>query len=155
MFDMDTNWWEIIVRSAVVYAALLFGLRLVGKRQLGQMTPFDLVVILLIANAVQNAMVGPDTSLSGGLLSAAVLLGVNWIVGVVNERVPRLRKVVEGEPALLISNGVVLHRTLKHEHIDIQELNQAARENGLADLTEVQMAVLEIDGSMSIVPKVR
>ena len=79
MFDLGTDWWDIVLRTGVVYAALLVGLRLTGKRQIGQMAPFDLVVILLIANAVQNAMVGPDTSLLGGLISAGVLLGANAV----------------------------------------------------------------------------
>lgn len=153
MFDLGTDWWEIVVRSAVVYAALVGGLRLAGKRQIGQMTPFDLVVILLIANAVQNAMVGPDTSLVGGLLSAAVLLTVNAAVSTLQERVPMLRRVVEGEPAVLVSGGVVNLGKLHHEKIDIEELQQAVREHGLADLDEVQMAVLEVDGTISIVPK--
>ena len=153
MLDLGTAWWEIVLRSAIVYAALLGGLRLAGKRQIGQMTPFDLVVILLIANAVQNAMVGPDTSLVGGLLSAAVLVGANWCVGVVRERVPVFRRIVEGEPALLVSGGVVNVAKLHHEQIDIEELRQAVREHGLADLEEVEMAVLEVDGTISIVPK--
>lgn len=152
MFDLGTDWWEIALRSAVIYGALLFGLRLTGKRQIGQMAPFDLVVILLIANAVQNAMVGPDTSLLGGLISAGVLLGANAVVARFRDQIPGLRRVVEGQPAVLISDGQLIAKAIAHEGIDIAELEQAIREHGIEKLEDVRMAVLEVDGTMSIVP---
>lgn len=96
MFELGTDWWEIIVRTSVVYAALLVGLCVTGKRQIGQMAPFDLVVILLIANAVQNAMVGPDSSLVGGLLAAGILLAANLLVTRFRDQIPGLRTVFEG-----------------------------------------------------------
>jgi uncharacterized membrane protein YcaP (DUF421 family) len=86
MFDLDVNGWSIVARTLIVYGALLAGLRLAGKRELGQMTPFDLVVILLIANAVQNAMVGPDTSVTGGLIAATVLVTANYGLAMARER---------------------------------------------------------------------
>jgi len=96
MFDFGTDWWEIIIRTVVVYGALIAGFRLTGKRQIGQMSPFDLVVILLIANAVQNAMVGPDNSLGGGLISAGALLVVNQVVVRYRDRLPGMQRLVEG-----------------------------------------------------------
>jgi uncharacterized membrane protein YcaP (DUF421 family) len=153
VFDFGTPWWEIIVRTVVVYAALLVGFRLTGKRQIGQMAPFDLVLILLIANAVQNAMVGPDASLGGGLIAAAVLLIGNMVLARFRERIPFLRRVVEGDPAVLIADGKVQTETLRHEEIDINELQEAMREHGLASLSDVKMAVLEVDGTISIVPR--
>ena len=152
MFDLGTDWWEIVLRTAVIYAALLAGLRLTGKRQIGQMAPFDLVVILLIANAVQNAMVGPDTSLVGGLISAGVLLAINLIVAGSRDRIPGLRRALEGQPAVLISDGKLNTRAIAHEQIDMEELEQAIREHGIEDLADVKMAVLEVDGTISIVP---
>ncbi|MEP6870425.1 MAG: YetF domain-containing protein [Anaerolineaceae bacterium] len=152
MFDLGTDWWEIVIRSAVVYAALLVGLRLTGKRQIGQMAPFDLVVILLIANAVQNAMVGPDTSLLGGLISAGVLLGANIVVARSRDRIPGLRRALEGQPTVLISDGKVIPRAIADEQIDMDELEQAIREHGIETLKNVKMAVLEVDGTISIVP---
>lgn len=152
MFDLGTDWWDIVLRTGVVYAALLVGLRLTGKRQIGQMAPFDLVVILLIANAVQNAMVGPDTSLLGGLISAGVLLGANAVVARFRDQIPGLRRVVEGQPAVLISDGQLIAKAIAHEGIDIDELEQAIREHGIEKLEDVRMAVLEVDGTMSIVP---
>ena len=152
MFDLGTDWWEIALRSVVVYAALLIGLRLTGKRQIGQMAPFDLVVILLIANAVQNAMVGPDTSLLGGLISAGVLLAANAVVARFRDRMPGLRRALESQPAVLISDGKLITSTITREGIDMEELEQAIREHGIEDLTDVKMAVLEVDGTISIVP---
>ncbi|MCZ2111123.1 MAG: DUF421 domain-containing protein [Dehalococcoidia bacterium] len=153
MFDLGTPWWEILIRTGVVYVAVLFGLRASGKRQIGQMTPFDLVLILLIANAVQNAMVGPDASLVGGLLAAAVLLLANWAVSVIRHRSAHFRDVVEGEPALLISDGTLLQREIDRQEIDRTELEEAIREHGIASIDDVKMAVLEVDGTISIVPR--
>ncbi len=152
MFDLDVNGWSIVARTIIVYAALLLGLRLAGKRELGQMTPFDLVVILLIANAVQNAMVGPDTSVTGGLIAAGVLIAANYGIALARERLPLLRRAVEGTPTLLISDGKFVPEHLRREGLDEDELLMAIREHGVADVKDVRLAILEIDGSISIVP---
>jgi len=152
MFSLDVSGWSIVARTAIVYVALLLGLRLAGKREMGQMTPFDLVVILLIANAVQNAMVGPDTSVTGGLIAAGVLIVSNYGVAEARERLPWLRRAVEGTPTLLISNGEFVSQHLRREGIDEDEVVMAIREHGVADVKDVRMAVLETDGSISIVP---
>ncbi len=153
MFDLGTPWWEILVRTVVVYGALLIGFRLSGKRQIGQMTPFDLVLILLIANAVQNAMVGPDSSLLGGLIAAAVLLVLNLVVARYRERIGLFRSLVEGQPAVLVADGRLVPEAIRREGIDTLELEQAVREHGLSGLGEVKMAVLEVDGTISVVPR--
>jgi uncharacterized membrane protein YcaP (DUF421 family) len=153
MFDLGTDWWAIIVRTLVVYGAVIVGFRLTGKRQIGQMAPFDLVLILLIANAVQNAMVGPDTSLIGGLISAGVLLLANAGVARVRTRIPFLERVVEGEPAVLVADGELVPEQIRRERIDMLELEQAVREHGLAGVSAVKMAVLEVDGTISIIPQ--
>jgi uncharacterized membrane protein YcaP (DUF421 family) len=144
--------WNIILRTVLVYAALLIGLRLAGKREIGQMTVFDLIVLLLIANAVQNAMVGPDSSLTGGILAAAVLLALNAVLSWLLQQYPRLRKLVEGSPTLLILHGQVLNDKMRREGIDIETLETALREHGISDRKDVEMAVLEIDGTISVVP---
>ncbi len=144
--------WDIVLRTAGVYVAILLGLRLAGKREIGQMTVFDLVVLLLLANAVQNAMVGPDTSLGGGLLAAIVLLVLNALVARLRLRWPVLRRVVEGSPTLLVLHGEVLTDHMKRERLDEETLEAALREHGVGDLSDVEMAVLEIDGSISVVP---
>jgi uncharacterized membrane protein YcaP (DUF421 family) len=151
MFNLGTPLWDIALRTLAVYLIILIGLRLAGKRELGQMTVFDLVVLLLIANAVQNAMVGPDTSLLGGILAAVVLLALNTIVARLRLRSPRLRRLVEGTPTLLVLHGEPIPDHLRREGIDQETLEAALREHGVEDLADVEMAVLEIDGSISVV----
>jgi uncharacterized membrane protein YcaP (DUF421 family) len=141
---------EIAVRAAIIYVFVLLGLRLTGKREVGQMTPFDLVLLLLIANAVQNAMTGPDTSVTGGLVAAATLFLANLAVSRLVWRYRKIRKVVEGSPRLLIHSGKILKENLAREHLTVEELEQALREHGIADAAEVSQAVLEIDGSISV-----
>ena len=153
MFELAIPWWSFILRTLVVYVALLIGLRLVGRRELGQLTPFDLVVILLIANALQNAMVGPDTSVTGGLASAFTLLAVNWILSQLRARIHWLRRLVEGEPIVLVSDGKVIEEHLKRASIDLADLEQAVRENGVATIGEVETATLEVDGTVSVISK--
>ncbi|HEX6062550.1 MAG TPA: YetF domain-containing protein [Candidatus Limnocylindria bacterium] len=153
LFDMTTPWYEILLRTFVVYLTVLVLLRVAGKRELGQMTPFDLVVILVIANAVQNAMTGGDNSLTGGILAAATLTVVNIAVGRWGSRVPFFRRLVASQPTLLLRDGKPLPEALDKERIDVEELEMAARQHGIADLKDVTAAVLEEDGSISIIPK--
>ena len=150
---MSTPWYEILLRTFVVYVTVLVLLRVAGKRELGQMTPFDLVVILVIANAVQNAMTGGDNSLIGGMLAAATLTVTNIAVGRWGSRVPVFRRLVASEPTLLLRDGKPIKEALDKERIDLEELEMAAREHGIADLKDVTAAVLEEDGSISIIPK--
>jgi len=144
--------FNIFLRTTAVYLVVLLGLRLAGKREIGQMTVFDLVVLMLISNAVQNAMVGPDTSLVGGILAAVVLLVVNALVVGLGLKWPRLRHWVEGTPTLLVLHGQVIRAHLRREGLDEETLMAALREHGVAELHNVEMAVLEIDGTISVVP---
>jgi uncharacterized membrane protein YcaP (DUF421 family) len=153
IFDMTVPWYEILLRTFVVYLTVLVLLRIAGKRELGQMTPFDLVVILVIANAVQNAMTGGDNSLSGGILAASTLTVVNIAVGRWGARLPFFRRIVVSQPRLLLHDGKPILRAMDEERIDVDELQMAAREHGIADLSGVAAAVLEEDGSISIIPK--
>ena len=153
MFTMTTAWYEIIVRTFVVYVVVLILLRTAGKRELGQMTPFDLVVILVIANAVQNAMTGGDNSLTGGVIAAGTLTFVNIAVGRWGSSIPLFRRLVASEPTLLLQDGKPITEHMKRERIDLQELEMAAREHGIPELSQVAAAVLEEDGSISIIPK--
>ena len=150
---MTVAWYEIILRTFVVYVTVLVLLRTAGKRELGQMTPFDLVVILVIANAVQNAMTGGDNSLIGGIIAAATLTFVNIGVGRWGSRVPFFDRLVRSEPTLLLQDGKPIKANLDRERVDIGELEMAAREHGIAELSQVAAAVLEEDGSISIIPK--
>ncbi len=155
MFDLSVPWWEIVVRTLVVYV-LVFGLlRVSGKRELGQMTPFELVVLLVIANAVQNAMNGGDNSLLGGIIAAVTLVVANIAVQRVAHRVPFLERIFASEPTFLIKNGRIQRQNLEHEDVSLEELEMAAREKGFDDLGDVSSAVLEVNGDISIIPKER
>jgi len=152
MFTPGTSLYAIIIRTVLVYLAVLIGLRLSGKREIGQLTVFDLVVLLLLANAVQNAMVGPDTSVTGGLLAAGVLLILNFVVARSGLRWPKIRRFIEGSPTLLILHGKIIPEHLRREGLDKETLESALREHGVMEVSQVEMAVLEIDGSISVVP---
>jgi len=151
MFHLGESAWSIVVRTAIIYVAVLVGFRVTGKRQMGQMTPFDLVVILLVANAVQNAMVGHDVSVTGGLIAAAVLLGGNYALARFSLRTPWLKRAIEGGPTLLIRDGEFMEKNLAREDVDKDEILMAMREHGVDEIKDVQLAVLETDGSISIV----
>lgn len=145
--------YDIIVRTTVVYFFLLFGLRVAGKREMGQMTIFDLVVILVISNAVQNAMVGANTTLLGGLVAAATLLTINSAIGQLRYRNKLIARWIGGSPTPIIEDGKFLPQNLAKEALSEDEVLMAIREHGIFDAEEVQHAFLETDGSISVVPK--
>ncbi len=145
--------WEIVVRSAVIYLALLLGLRLFGKREIGQFTLFDLVVVLLVANAVQPAMTGPDSSLVGGLLIIGTLLVLNWGVGTLRLRSPFFRRILQPHPTVIAQEGHWIPQALMREGVDEDEAEMALREHGVDSIEQVKLAVLELDGTISIVPR--
>jgi uncharacterized membrane protein YcaP (DUF421 family) len=140
---------EIALRTVVIYLVVLTGVRLSGKREVGQMTPFDLTLLLLISNAVQNAMTGPDTSLLGGVVAAATLLVLNYFVAELSGGNRRFRKFVEGQPSLMVHDGEAIIAHMAKEHVSLDELQRAMREHGIASLKDVALAVLEVDGSIS------
>ena len=150
---MLTNWHtalEIVVRTSIVYVLVLVGIRLTGKREVGQMTPFDLTLLLLLSNSVQNAMTGPDNSLVGGVVAALVLLILNYLLAEVSGINRRFRKVIQGSPTLLIHNGQVIPAHLAKEHVSLDELNRALREHGVNSIEDVALAILEVDGAISV-----
>jgi uncharacterized membrane protein YcaP (DUF421 family) len=150
---MLTSWHtvlEIALRTTVVYAMVLIGIRLTGKREVGQMTPFDLTLLLLLTNSVQNAMTGPDTSVMGGAAAALVLLSLNFLLAEVSGINRRFRKMIQGSPTLLIHNGQCLTPHMAKEHISMDELERALREHGVACAADAALAVLEVDGSISV-----
>jgi uncharacterized membrane protein YcaP (DUF421 family) len=152
VFDLDVNGLEIIARTVIVYAALLVALRIAGKRLLGQMTPFDLVVLLLVSEAVQNALIGGDMSTTGGLIAAGALIGTNYGLAAASERVTWLRNMLEGGPTVLVRDGKFLKENMLREGLDEDEVLMAIREHGVEDVEGVQLAVLETDGTISVVP---
>jgi uncharacterized membrane protein YcaP (DUF421 family) len=140
---------EKILRAIIIYFFLIVGLRLAGKRELAQLNPFDLVVLLTLSNTVQNAIIGDDNSLIGGIIGATALLLINYIFVRFLFSHPRLGRVVEGSPVALMERGKVQESRLKREFITIAELRSAARRQGFDSLTEVDRAVLESGGIIS------
>jgi uncharacterized membrane protein YcaP (DUF421 family) len=140
---------QIVLRTGVVYLVVLAGIRLSGKREVGQMTPFDLTLLLLISNSVQNAMTGPDTSLAGGVVAACTLLVMNYFAAELSGANRRFRRFIQGQPSLLIHDGTIIESHMAKEHVSMDELKRALREHGIGDCKQVALAVLEVDGSIS------
>lgn len=153
IFVPDIPISEKLVRSVVVYVFLLVAFRFTGKRQVGQLTPFDLVVLLIISNVVQNAVIGPDNSLGGGLLGAVIILLLNWGVVEITFRYKRARRLLEATPTLLIHNGQVLHESLRRERVTLDDLLGALRKSGIVEPAKVRYAVLEENGAISVIPR--
>ncbi|HEY9857705.1 MAG TPA: YetF domain-containing protein [Stenomitos sp.] len=144
---------DIVLRTTTVYLFLIVGLRIAGKREMGQMTVFDLAVILVLSNAVQNAMVGPDTSLAGGLVAAATLLVLNHGMGWLRFNFRPIAHWVGGVPTLIIEDGHYVGDNLRKEGVTEEDIATALREHGVERVDQVHRAVLEPDGSISVVPK--
>lgn len=141
----------IVLRCTVVYVVLLVALRLTGKRQMGQFTPFDFAVLLIVSNAVQNAMIGPDTSLVGGLIGAATLLALNYGLSLLTARYNIFGREVLGDPTVLINDGHLVTDNLRRERVDPDDVLMAMREHGVEDISKVKHAILETDGTISVV----
>jgi len=153
LFVPEVSVVEKIVRSVVVYLFLLAAFRFTGKRQVGQLTPFDLVVLLVISNVVQNAVIGPDNSLGGGLLGAVVILALNGLLVEVTYRSKRLRRMLEASPTVLVHNGKLVEKNLASERITLDDLHAAMRRAGVVDIAHVRVAVLEENGGISVIPR--
>jgi uncharacterized membrane protein YcaP (DUF421 family) len=147
------HWWELVVRAVVVYMFLLVLLRLTGKRQVGQLAPFDLVLLLVLSNSVQNAMNGGDNSITAGLILASTLIGLNWCVGWLTYRNKRLELLVEGKPLILIHDGKLDTHIMETVQLTRHELEAALRVEGCCGPDDVRFAVLENNGHITVVPK--
>jgi uncharacterized membrane protein YcaP (DUF421 family) len=144
---------EVVLRTAIVYLFVVTALRLSGKREVGQMSVLELVVILVISDAVQNSMVGDNTSVWGGLVAVATLLSLDFGLKALTRRSRSLREAVEGEPRLLVRDGRLLDKAIQEEGLETEEVRAAIRSHGLAGIEDVRIAVLETDGSISVVPR--
>ena len=149
--DLGSSLPEIVLRTGIVYLFLVAVIRISGKREVGQMSVLELVVILIISDAVQNSMVGENTTIWGGLVAVLTLIGLDFLLKAVTRRSRRLRRAIEGEPRLLIRDGRVLGRALEEEKIELSEVRAALREHGIERVDDVRMAVLETDGSISVI----
>lgn len=150
LFHFEISAMNLIIRGCVVYLSVLILIRLSGKRQIGQMSPTEFVAILLISNAVQNAMNGGDNSLVGGLLLSVVLIVMSIIISYLTYRSSFFSAIFEGTPTLLINQGKIIHKHMAHERLSESELKALLRKQGVHHLHEVQTAILESDGTLSI-----
>jgi uncharacterized membrane protein YcaP (DUF421 family) len=153
MFNLAVPPWELIVRSVIVYLFLIVLLRITGKRQVGQLAPFDLVLLLVLSNAVQNSMNGGDNSLVGGLIGATTLIALNYIVAMLTFRNKRIEALVEGRPEILIYNGRLFEKVMNDSRMTHHELNAALRQAGCLTVEDVRCAMLENNGSISVIPR--
>lgn len=153
LFELEMPWWEFVLRAVVVYFLLLAMLRMSGKRTVGQFTPFDMLVIVLLGTAVQNSLIGEDVSLLGGLILAATLITCNWLVGFVSARSPRVDDLVEGSPVLLARDGQLFKGVLRRQNVNAKDVEEALRDNGLSDVSKAALVTLEVDGTITVVPK--
>ena len=152
MFDMQAPWWEFIVRAAVVYVALLVMVRLSGKRTVGQFTPFDLVVVMLLSEAVSGSINGQDESLPGGLIAAATLMALDVLIAIGSSRSRRFETATEGNPVLVGRDGVVYDDVLKRQRVPRGDLDKALRDAD-CEIGDMRMAILEADGNINIMKK--
>ncbi len=150
MFQMQLPLLEKLLRPAIVYLALVVLLRIFGKRELAQLNPFDLVVLLSLSNTVQNAIIGNDNSLSGGIIGAVALLAVNWLVVRALFSSPKLTRMFEGRSTVLVRNGLVDQKALKRESLTGQELLDVIHRQGLESIHKVQRCELEPNGTFYV-----
>ena len=153
LWELSIPWWEIVLRASIVYFVLLALLRLSGKRTVGQFTPFDLLVLVLLGDAVQGSMIAGDQSLQGGLILTATLLGWNRLVGFVTARSEPVALVVEGKAEILARNGHVFNDALKSADLTLDDLEEAMRDHSVPSVNKIRLAVLERDGTITVLGK--
>jgi uncharacterized membrane protein YcaP (DUF421 family) len=147
------HWLNIVGRTLAVYVVIVAVLRIGGRREIGQLEPFDLVIIMLVANSVQNSMVGSDVTLGGGLVSAITLFAVNWVVSYITYRSPAARQIIEGSGRIVVRDGAFVTENLRREHLTEADITRIVQErlDVATPITDIQRAVLEVDGTVSVV----
>ena len=153
MWNISLPWWEFVLRGFIIYTILIVILRATGKRQIGQMSPFDLVLLLVLSNAVQNSMNGGDNSVTGGIILSITLVSANWITGKITFSSKKAERLIEGAPQVLVHDGRVYEQALADAQLTRHELMAAIRNEGYTDLSEIRAVILENDGSISVIPK--
>ncbi|WCE06260.1 YetF domain-containing protein [Pseudoxanthomonas sp. JBR18] len=153
LLKLGMPWWEFVLRAVAVYLVVLCMTRLSGKRAVGQSTPFDMLVIVLLGTAVQNSLIGSDTSLGGGLILAATLLTMNWMVGYISARYRRFDRVVQGTPAILARDGQIYWDELKKRNVSYEDFEVSKRTADCRDDVNIDIAILETSGKITILKK--
>lgn len=153
MWQLDHPWWEYIFRAGLIYIAVFVLLRVIGKKQIGEMSPFDLVLLLIISESISSAITGGDNSLTAGLIAVTTFIMVNYGMDILMYRSRKLERLLEGKPKLLIVDGVIDRSICEKEKISKGEIFSALREHGLDSVKGVAYGVLETNGQISIVKK--
>jgi uncharacterized membrane protein YcaP (DUF421 family) len=153
MWHLSLPWWEFVLRGIIIYIFLIVILRATGKRQIGQMSPFDLVLLLVLSNGVQNSMNGGDNTVTGGMILSITLVSANWIAGKITFSSKKAERLIEGAPQVLVHNGRVYEAALSDAQLTRHELMSAIRTEGYTDLNEIRAVMLENDGSISVIAK--
>ena len=150
MFNLAVPWWELVIRGLIVYLFLIGLLRLTGKRQIGEFSPLDLILLLILSNAVQNSMSAGDNSLIGGLISATTLVGINYLVNLLMFKNKKFEAILEGGPQVLISQGKIFEEVMNDAKLTRLELDSTLRLAGYFELKKVKLAILENNGQVSV-----
>lgn len=153
LFELSAPWWTFVLRATAIYALVMVLIRVSGKRAVGQFTPFDLVMLILIGNAVQNGINGGDNSLTGAAIMATTLIGLNYGVAFITSRSRHVERIVEGEPVVLARDGKLFEGVLRRELVSRDDFRESLRMNGIEDVSDVELALLETNGSISVVKK--
>ena len=151
LFELAMPWWEFVLRAVVVYVAILVLVRVSGKRTIGQFTPFDMILLVLLGTAVQNSLIGEDVSLLGGLILAATLIALNYLVGFATSRSARADRLIEGVPVVLARDGKLFERVLKRQLVSTADFEEAMRQCGCMGRDQVKLALLETNGQITII----
>lgn len=150
LLDLSAPWWHFVLRGIAIYVLVTVLMRISGKRAMGQFTPFDLILLILIGNTVQNGINGGDNSLTGACIMATTLIAINWVVAWLSARSQNFRWVVEGKPSILAEDGRVDHRMLRKELVSEEDFKDAMRLAGCAGPHEIKLAVLKPNGHIMI-----
>ena len=153
LFHLSAPWWVFVLRATAIYALVMALVRLSGKRAVGQFTPFDLILLILIGNAVQNGLNGGDDSLTGAAIMAATLMGLNYLLAFATSRSRRAERLVEGEPVVLARDGRLFEHVLRRELVSRNDFDEALRMNSVEDLADEKLALLETNGHISVVAR--
>lgn len=153
LINLSLPWWDFVIRALAVYIFLLAMLRLTGKKQVGQFSSFDFVLLLILSNAVQNSMNGGDNSLLGGLILASTLILFNWLMDYLGYKIKGFSHLTEGGPELLVHNGKPILKILEKEKISLSQLDATLRDKGVSNIADVRFAILEANGHVSVIKK--
>lgn len=153
LFQLSVPWWHIVLRAVVIYLLVMVLVRVSGKRAVGQFTPFDLVMLILVGNAVQNGMNGGDNSMTGAAILAACLIALNYLAAWLSSRSPTARKLIEGIPTVLAKDGHIFQDVLRRELVSKSDFHEAMRQADCQDIEQIYMATLETDGHISVMKR--